>query len=45
MIEVFKIYSNHEIWHTCSNCGEEYDLRATERCPNCKKKYKVDEKN
>ena len=27
---------NHEIWHTCSQCGEEYDEREHWfHCPHC----------
>lgn len=27
---------NHEIWRTCSSCGEVYDMRSEGFiCPNC----------
>lgn len=31
---------NHEVWHVCTNCGEEYDARLEMGvCPICKTKY------
>jgi rubrerythrin len=27
--------ANHEIWHTCTQCGYEYDLRQDVVCPKC----------
>lgn len=29
------ILSNHEVWHTCTGCGKEYDRRNYTRCPYC----------
>lgn len=32
---------NHEIWKTCLDCGEHFDLRKqlyTDRCPKCNSK-------
>lgn len=38
MYRIFKILQNHEIWRTCSKCGEVWDARAHGlECPNCKK--------
>ncbi len=34
--EVLKKHANHEIWHTCKNCGAEYDMRIFGyTCPIC----------
>lgn len=30
------LISNHELWHTCLNCGERFDRRqTTDICPKC----------
>ncbi len=31
-------FSNHEMWKTCPNCGEETDLRKSKDCENCGEK-------
>lgn len=31
--------SNHNAWHTCTNCGEEFDRRIeSNSCPKCQTK-------
>ncbi|MGD1319554.1 hypothetical protein [Chryseobacterium sp. 2R14A] len=38
--EFFKLY-NHEMWRTCSDCGEHFDLKKQlnhDRCPKCNSK-------
>lgn len=27
--------SYHEIWRTCKECGQPYDYRRHDRCPDC----------
>ena len=26
---------NHEIWHKCAKCNNEYDLRSSSYCDSC----------
>lgn len=35
---------NHEVWHTCANCGEIYDARLEMgACPKCKQRFNLSE--
>lgn len=34
---------NHEIWHECTKCGAEFDLRLRVICPYCKTTAKISE--
>lgn len=40
MIKLVQSIFNHEIWHKCTKCGGEYDLRSTTYCSDCGHQWK-----
>lgn len=35
--KIEEFVGNHEVWYVCKNCHYSYDLRKTDRCPQCGK--------